>query len=112
MHARTGREREEAGGRRRSGGRANERAYKYICIYKKNMKKKREFVTLIGPAGRWTRDLSVDRGGPNLQDSGTGKNEIGEPRMEKTQRAMWRVEGKLRENFFFPYKKGPRAVQR
>lgn len=30
--------------------------------------------------------------------------------MEKTQRAMWRVEGKLRENFFFPYKKGPRAV--
>lgn len=32
--------------------------------------------------------------------------------MKKTQRAMWRVEGKLRENFFFPYKKGPCAVQR
>jgi len=109
MHERTGREREETGGRRR---RANESAKTYVCIKKKG-KKKRKFVTLIGLAGRWTRGLSVDRGSesPRFRNREKREGEIGEraPRMKKTQRAMWRrVEGKLRGIFFFffPLQKG------
>lgn len=54
MHERTGREREETGGRR-SGRRANERACKYICMYKKKKKKENSLPWSVLPdVGRGT----------------------------------------------------------
>jgi len=75
IDARTNRKGKRGSGRRRNGRRANERACKYTCMYIKKGKKKER----IRYPDRSCRTLDAGpirgQGGPNLQDSGTGKNE-------------------------------------
>lgn len=115
MHEQEGKERKRARGGGAEEGRTNARASTYVYI-KKRGKKKREFVTLIGLAGRWTRDLSVGRGVriSKIREPGNtrGRDRGACREWKKRNEPCGAWKGSCERNFFFPYKKGPRAVQR
>lgn len=108
--ARTNERREREG---EGGGRTDARASTYV--YKKRKKKR------IRYPDRSCRTLDAGpisgQGGPNFQDLGIGENEMGEGEIGeraangKKRNHVARGREAARE-FFFPYKKGPRAVQR
>lgn len=113
MHERTGREREETGGRRRSGRRANERASTYVCIKKKGKKKKK-----IRYPDRSCRTLDA---GPirgqgvrisKIRETGKTKGRDRGARAANEKNATCHVAARGREAarnfffFFFPLQKG------
>lgn len=109
MHARTGREREEAG-RRRKGERTRACKYVFIRICKKKEKKRENSLpwSVLPDVGRGTHPWTRGSESPRFGNRGKREGEIG----EKNATSHVARGREAARKFFFPYKKGPRAVQR